>query len=117
MIKSIFVDNVEYVPASNNIQNDDGLECCVIRTESAGVFYGFVKSVNGDVVELLNSRRIWRWYGAASLSQLAQEGVTKPEDCKIAMIEPIKTIKGWIEITPLTKDAKESLDGVEEWKM
>ncbi len=46
----------------------------ICRTNSAGVFAGFFESRNGKEVVLRDARRIWRWSGAASLSQLAMEG-------------------------------------------
>ena len=43
----------------------------IVRTYSAGVFSGNLKSRNGQEVVLTNARRLWYWAGAASLSQLA----------------------------------------------
>lgn len=31
---------------------------------------------------LKNARRLWYWDGAASISQIAVDGVSKPENCK-----------------------------------
>lgn len=42
----------------------------IVRTYSAGVFAGNLKSRNGKEVELTDARRIWRWAGAASLLSL-----------------------------------------------
>jgi len=52
---------------------------CIVRTYSAGVFLGTVKERNGKEVLLADARRIWYWDGAASLSQLAMEGTSKPQ--------------------------------------
>ena len=54
----------------------------VVRTDRAGVFIGCVKSQDGKNVVMVNARRLWYWDGAASLSQLAMEGVSKPDNCK-----------------------------------
>ena len=48
----------------------------IVRTYSAGVFAGTLESKEGKEVILSNARRLWYWKGAASLSQLAMEGVT-----------------------------------------
>lgn len=119
-MENLVINGVEYAPVSE-AKTPEGLTKCVVRTYSAGVFYGEVDyesfaSSDSQSLEIFNSRRIWRWYGAASLSQLAQEGVKQPDDCKIAMVEPRKLLKQVIEVTPLTPQALKSLDGVEEWK-
>jgi hypothetical protein len=53
----------------------------LIRTKSAGVFAGYIKSrkntETGLEIVLTKVRRIWYWEGAASLSQLAVEGTCK----------------------------------------
>ena len=46
---------------------------CMVRTYSAGVFLGTLKSREGKEVVLKDARRMWYWDGAASLSQLATE--------------------------------------------
>jgi hypothetical protein len=108
---------MENLVIKKGVKDKDGLPWVIVRTFSAGVFAGYLKSKEGDEVTLVNSRRIWAWYGAASLSQLSQEGVKRPNDCKIAMVEPLKIAKGWVEIIPGTNAAKKSIDGVAEWKM
>ena len=55
---------------------------CVVRTYSAGVFFGKVVERDGKEVRMTDARRLWYWDGAASLSQLANDGVSKPENCK-----------------------------------
>ena len=58
----------------------------IVRTYSAGVFAGTLIKKEGNEVEMHNARRLWYWDGAASLSQLAEEGVKKPENCKFPQI-------------------------------
>ena len=60
----------------------DGLEYVIIRGENSGVFAGYLESRNNQEVVLRNARRIWYWDGANSLSQLAEDGTSKPENCK-----------------------------------
>jgi hypothetical protein len=57
----------------------------IVRCYGAGVHAGELVSIKGEHVKLVNSRRIWRWEGAASLSELAVYGSTKPSACKIAV--------------------------------
>ena len=58
----------------------------IVRAHGAGVFYGTLNEVEGDTVELTQCRRLWYWDGAASLSQLAAEGVKAPENCKFTVV-------------------------------
>ena len=89
---------------------------CMVRTNSAGVFAGTVESRNGKEVVLSNARRIWYWDGAASLSQLATSGTSKPKNCKFP--EPVAEVllTEAIEIIPITEIAKASIEGVPIWK-
>jgi hypothetical protein len=54
----------------------------MVRTHSAGVFAGTVETLDGKVAKLSNARRIYYWDGAATLSQLAVDGTSKPEKCR-----------------------------------
>jgi hypothetical protein len=89
----------------------------LIRTYSAGVFVGYLKSRKDGEAVLLNARRLWYWDGAASLSQLAMEGVTKPDTCKFPVEVPEITLINVIEVIPITEKAKKSIAGVKIWKM
>ena len=71
----------------------------VVRTYSAGVHVGELKSRKGREVVLLNARRLWKWCGAFSLNEVAVEGIgegskpsiTVPEILITEAIEVIKT--------------------------
>lgn len=92
------------------------LKHVIIRATHAGVFAGILKSKIGDEVTLTEVRRIWRWYGAASLSQLAAEGTKDPGKCKFPQAVDEITILGVIEIIPTTEAAKKSINSVPVWK-
>lgn len=117
-LDEITVNGTVYVPKSETriAMRTDGLPIVMIRTYSAGVFYGALAERNGKEVKLLNARRVWYWDGAASLSQLAEQGTSKPENCKfpVAMTEVILTEA--IEIITMTKEAVKSLNEVKIWK-
>ena len=89
---------------------------CIVRTERAGVFAGTIKERNGSEVTMTDTRRLWYWDGAASLSQLAVEGTSKPRTCKFTVVVPEITVLGAIEIIPCTEEAEASIKGVKEWK-
>lgn len=88
----------------------------IVRTYSAGVFAGYLKSREGREVTLNNARRLWYWDGAASLSQLAMEGVSKPENCKFPCeVEEVILLEA-IEILNVTEAAKKCIDEVPIWR-
>jgi len=88
----------------------------IVRTYSAGVFAGYLESRNGKEVVLKDARRIWYWQGAASLSQLAVDGTSKPDGCKFPVAVNTVTLTEAIEILEVTPKAKESILSVPVWK-
>ena len=90
----------------------------LIRSYGAGVFFGTLQSeaftLAGKVVTLTNSRRIHYWEGAASLSQVALDGI---KSGRVAMIEPFKEVVNVIETTPLSEIAIVNLENQPVWKM
>jgi hypothetical protein len=92
----------------------DGMEYKIVRTYSAGVFAGYIRSRKGQEVEMVKARRLWQWYGAMSLSELAVEGTTQPNDCRFA-VEVDVTLINAIEILSVTAKAKKSIQGVKKW--
>lgn len=83
----------------------------IIRTYSAGVHFGTIKSKDGATVVLKNSIRIWQWDGAFTLSALAMLGTSKPDNCKFSV--PVDEIEiERIEIIPCTDIAISSIEGV-----
>lgn len=92
----------------------------IIRANRAGVFFGTLvakrETPAGVEVELHNSRRIWRWRGAASLSQLATEGTKNPDGCLFTVTVPQHMVMQVIEIIPCTEQAVQSIEGVRVWR-
>ena len=91
---------------------------CIIRTNRAGVFYGTIAeydNVNREVT-IKDCRRLWYWSGAASLSQLATEGVKRQYDCKFTVVVPEMVVMEVIEIIPCNNDAIKIIEGVRAWK-
>lgn len=118
-INEIEINGVPYIPkdcVSVSAPKLNGMEYCMVRTYSAGVFAGYVESRNGKEVVLRAARRMWRWAGAASLSQLATDGTSKPDECKFPVAVDKVTLTEAIEIIPITRKAKESIEEVPVWK-
>lgn len=117
-METITINGVEYAPATELKMADkrDGMEYCMVRTYSAGVFAGYVESRDGKEIVLRDARRIWFWAGAASLSQLAMEGTSKPDDCKFPVAVDKVILTEVIEIIPISDKARQSIQGVEVWE-
>ena len=119
MVKTIKIDEVEYVRKDDlkeKAETYDGMEYKIIRTYSAGVFAGYVESRNGQEVVIRQARRLWYWSGAASLSQLANEGVKNPNDCKFAQeVDKIEVLQA-IEILDCTEKARKNISEVPIWQ-
>jgi hypothetical protein len=117
-VNSISINGVEYVP-KDSVPSEteclDGLKYVIARTYSAGVFAGYLKSRNGKEATLIQARRLWYWSGAASLSQLAMEGVKNPKECKFPCEVASVDLMEVIEVLDVTKKAKKSIDGVPTW--
>jgi hypothetical protein len=88
----------------------------IARTYSAGVFAGILEKREAKETTLSDARRIWYWKGAASLSQLAMQGTSKPTECKFPA--PVKEVilTETTELLAVTKEAEKSIRGVSEWK-
>jgi len=78
----------------------------VIRTYSAGVHIGYLKSVDGCEVILTEARQIFYWKGAFTLRELSQNGVS----CGTKISIPVPEISlTKIEIIPCSKEQETKL--------
>ena len=117
-MEEININGDQYIKkslAQNVAEKLDGMEAVIVRTYSAGVFFGYLESRKGEEVVLRKARRMWQWYGA-SLSECAQSGTPDKTKCKFPeAVDKIILINA-IEILSLTEVAKNSLDEVAIWK-
>lgn len=88
---------------------------CIVRTNTAGVFAGVIDARDGSRVQMSEARRLWYWDGAASLSQLAVEGVAKPKTCKFPAVVPLVELLETVEIIPTTAKARKCIEDVPVW--
>lgn len=88
----------------------------IVRCNGAGVFFGEIVKREGDVMTLANVRQLWYWDGAASLMQLAKEGVSKPRNCKFTVTLDTVEVFNVIEVLPCTDQAVESINNVAAWR-
>ena len=90
----------------------------IVRTYSAGVFAGNIKSRSSDGKRIVieNAIRIWYWEGAFTLSALAQVGTTKPDKCKFATpVAEIEVMEA-IEVLLCSAAAERSIKEVITWQ-
>jgi len=89
-------------------------EKVIIRTYSAGVWFGTLDQKSGNEVILKDARRMWKWWArkSISLSGVAQYGI-RHDESKIAPA----VSKVWleaIEIISLTNEAIESIESTDD---
>ena len=83
----------------------------IVRTYSAGVWFGELTEKSGAEVIVKNARRLWRWKAVASisLSAVALYGINQSQS-KIVEAVPEIWLEA-IEITPCTAKSIESIEG------
>ncbi len=66
---------------------------------------------------MTDARRLWYWDGAASLSQLAVSGTSKPKTCKFpALVSRIELLQA-IEILDVSAEAEANIKAVPVWQI
>ena len=118
-INEIEINGIVYVPKGTSAvpaAKVDGMEYVIVRTQSAGEFAGYLQERSGQEVTLCNARRLWFWDGAASLSQLAVDGTSKPTKCKFPCELKLIELTQAIEIIPTTEKARLSIASVPVWQ-
>ena len=117
--EAIKIDEVEYVrkdSVGKKAEPVDGMDYVIVRSYDAGCFAGYLKSKKEREVVLKQARRLWYWSGAASLSQLAVEGVSDPSNCKFPCEVGSIIIDNVCEVIETTEKARKSIAGVKIWK-
>lgn len=112
MENKITINGINYIKE----QDSNDFPYVIVRTYSAGVFAGFLVKREGKEAELKDARRIWQWFGAASLSQLAESGTSKPNECKFPETVSKVILTEVIEILSVTEKAKKIIESVPVWK-
>lgn len=105
-IASLFVAHQHAAPSLNGMIGKK----CIVRTCSAGVWFGEISEKAGNEVIVKNARRMWYWKAkkSISLSAVALYGITS--ESKIA--PPVESV--WleaIELIPTTDSSTSSIEG------
>lgn len=89
----------------------------IVRANRAGVFFGELKELNGDVATLTNVRKIYYWDGAAAIEQLSVDGTSNPNQCKFTVVVDEIIVMNVLQVLPCTQKSIDSLSSVKEWKL
>lgn len=81
----------------------------VIRTYSAGVHIGVLKSHDSSLATLTDARRIWSWNKANTLHEVANNGVGEGSRVSESVSEIV--VNGVIEIIATTSSGEAALRG------
>lgn len=87
-------------------------EYVIVRTYTAGVHAGVLQRQEGREVELIDSRRLWRWHTAnrgLSLSDVAVGGID-PKKSRICATLPRLVLTEAIEIIPASPAAQTTIE-------
>ena len=84
---------------------------CVVRTYSAGVWFGEVAEKSGNEVIIKNARRMWSWWAmeGISLSAVALHGI-KQEQSRI--VEAVPAV--WLEAIELIPASDKAIASIED---
>ena len=84
---------------------------CIVRTYSAGVWFGEIAEKSGNEMVVKNARRMWKWWAAEgiSLSSVALHGI-KQDQSKIVESVPAVWLEA-IELIPASDKAIASIEG------
>lgn len=88
----------------------------IVRTYSAGVFFGKIELKANDEVILKNARRLYYWETlnkGISLSEVANEGLTN--NSKVCQAVSKIYLKA-IELIECTEDAIKNIEGMNDYK-
>jgi hypothetical protein len=118
--KTMMIDDVKYIreDAANQVPTPEG-DYVIVRCRNAGVHAGYLKSRKNGVMQLENSRRLWRWWSKFTLSGLATCGVLESKKsevkfaCVLAKID--LTESDVCEVIYCTKEARESIEAITEY--
>lgn len=87
----------------------------LVRGIQSGVYFGVLVSRDKQEVEMKNVRNLWRWSGANTLLDLAENGARETKDCQFSnQVESI-ILTDICEIVPCSDKAIKNIEGVAEW--
>ena len=89
----------------------------IVRSGKSGVHFAVLDQYDSAsrTAVLRKSRRLWKWSGAASCSELATAGVANPKSSKISPAVPMMIVEDVIEVLRCTRAARVNIRGCPVW--
>mgnify|MGYP004487229539 CR=1 FL=1 len=87
----------------------------LVRGVESGVYFGTLEERNGREVNLKDVRNLWRWSGANTLLDLAENGTKRPCDCRFSNKVDSIILTDICELVPCSDKAIKNIEGVTEW--
>ena len=114
-----FPSNVALTPGQAIAKSQEGYEYVILRTNTAGCHMGKLISCTpmGETYDcvIADTRRIWSWTGAKTLSHLAAKGSNDHSGCKIS-IEIPKNRMPAVEVISMTEEGLKSFNEIPFWE-
>lgn len=89
----------------------------ILRSISAGVFFGILKEINGNTATMSSVRKIHYQVGAAAVEQLAEDGIKNIKESRLTVVVSEMEIMSPVQIIPCTEKSIENLTGIPIWKV
>ncbi len=87
----------------------------IARIDRAGVFHGTLDYIDNEIIRLKDTRRIYYWNGALSVTDMAAKGLTGG---RISI--PVTTVEFLsdkiVEINECSDEATKSIEAIKPWK-
>ena len=87
----------------------------LVRGVESGVYFGTLEERNGREVKMKDVRNLWRWSGANTLLDLAENGTKRPCDCRFSNKVDSIILTDICELVPCSDKAIKNIEGVAEW--
>ena len=87
----------------------------LVRGVQSGVYFGELVSRDKQEVEMKNVRNLWRWKGANTLLDLAENGAKEVKECNFSNNVDSIILTDICEIVPCSDKAIKNIEGVPEW--
>jgi hypothetical protein len=93
----------------------------IVRGRNVGVHAGYLAEDKTDRMILRDARRLWRWSGALSISELAVLGPANRDGCKFGVPVPRQELRGLdsmgdYEVVHCTEAGREAIQAVAPWR-